>query len=198
MLRDIFATNAWSFTMTFFTVISSQFVETKYCPRYELYCDDQTWNSNSCCDHHLLGRQKMTDRKCRDQVSDQELSAKQNVTKHVIDPPTVWVLPLIISVVYVCWFELRFQSWVLVTETVTGKHCHSQKKIMIMLAPALSSTYQSEYGVGHKHSHVVFGMSWRTFIEYQQWASSNLGYVHCFRWCTSRDAQYILQHWPYE
>ena len=97
-----------------------------------------------------------------------------------------WVSHLIISVVYVSWFELRCQSWVLVTET---------EKIMIMLAPALSSTYQSEYGVGHKHSNVVFSMSWRAFIEYQQWASSYLGYVHCFRWRTSRDAQDILQHW---
>ena len=30
----------------------------------------------------------ITDTKCRDQVSDQELGAKQNITKHVIDPPT--------------------------------------------------------------------------------------------------------------
>ena len=30
----------------------------------------------------------ITDRKCRDQVSDQELGAKQNVTKDVIVPPT--------------------------------------------------------------------------------------------------------------
>ena len=27
---------------------------------------------------------------------------------YMIDPPTVWVSPLIISVVYVSWFELRF------------------------------------------------------------------------------------------
>ena len=27
------------------------------------------------------------DRKCRDQVSDKEFDAKQNVTKHVIEPP---------------------------------------------------------------------------------------------------------------
>ena len=31
----------------------------------------------------------ITDRKCRDQVSDQELGAKPNVIKHVIGPPTV-------------------------------------------------------------------------------------------------------------
>ena len=30
----------------------------------------------------------ITDIKCRDQVSDQELGATKNVTKHVIDPPT--------------------------------------------------------------------------------------------------------------
>ena len=46
--------------------------------------------------------------KCRNHVSDQELGANQNVTKHVISPPTVWVSPLIISVVYVIWFGLRF------------------------------------------------------------------------------------------
>ena len=130
--------------------------------------------------------------KCREQVTDQELSANQNVNKHVIDPPTVWVLSRIISVVYVIWFELRFQSWALMTETVPfGSTVDSQKKIMIMLAPALSLACQSEYGVGHKHSHVVFGMSWRTFIEYQQWASSYHGYVHCFRRWTNN----ILQHW---
>ena len=45
----------------------------------------------------------ITDRKChsRDQVSDLEWGAKQNVIKHVINPPTVWVLPPIVSVVYV-------------------------------------------------------------------------------------------------
>ena len=31
-------------------------------------------------------------KKCRNQVSDQELGAKQNVTKHVIGPPTVWII----------------------------------------------------------------------------------------------------------
>ena len=38
---------------------------------------------------------------CRDQVSDQKMGAKLNVTKHVIDPPTVRVSSLIISAVYV-------------------------------------------------------------------------------------------------
>ena len=41
-------------------------------------------------------------------MSDQELGANQNVTKHVPDPLTVWVSPLIISAVYVSWFEFRF------------------------------------------------------------------------------------------
>ena len=31
----------------------------------------------------------ITDRKCHDQVSDQEMGAKQNVSKHVVGPPTV-------------------------------------------------------------------------------------------------------------
>ena len=43
----------------------------------------------------------ITDRKYHDQVSIQELGAQQNVTKHVIDPPTVRVSSLIITVVYV-------------------------------------------------------------------------------------------------
>ena len=34
---------------------------------------------------------------CHDQVTDQELGAKQNVTKHLMVPTTVWVSPLIIT-----------------------------------------------------------------------------------------------------
>ena len=211
MFGDILATNAWSVTLSwlFFIMISSPIchwhrhdkfrLKRNPCQRHELHCDDQRWDSNSCCDHHMLGdiccghhipwpesakcwglivcvellvnhlvftvsdddhhditgdmrsvrvvpSNKMsmfsrcvwpdirsnhtqlesmsvlllgttiqvffnnfmiiTDKKCRDQVCDQV--AKQNITEHVIGPPTFWVSPLIISVVYVSWFELRF------------------------------------------------------------------------------------------
>ena len=59
----------------------------------------------------------ITDRKCHDQVSDQELGAKQIVTKHVIGPPTVWVSLLNVSVVYVGLTWASYQTWVLVIET---------------------------------------------------------------------------------
>ena len=39
---------------------------------------------------------------------------------------------------------------------------------MIMLAMTLSSACQSEYRVELKHLHVVFRLSKRSFIEYQQ------------------------------
>ena len=54
--------------------------------------------------HHIspMTIAMITDWKCRDQV----LGANKNVTKHVIDPPTVWVSPLIITVelVTLTWF----------------------------------------------------------------------------------------------
>ena len=30
-------------------------IEEEECQHHELYCDDQRWDSNSCCDHHMLG-----------------------------------------------------------------------------------------------------------------------------------------------
>ena len=85
-----------------------------------------------------------------------------------------------------------FQSWVLVTETVgLGSTVHSQKKSWLSACIKLSLSVRR---VWLKHSHVVFGMPWPNFIEYQQWASSHHGYVHCFRWWTSRDTHEILQH----
>ena len=77
--------------------------------------------------------------KCRDQVSGQKLGVKLNVTKHVIDSPTVWVSSLIISVVYVIWFQLRFshECWWLKQWHLAALFT-ARKKNMIMLAPALS------------------------------------------------------------
>ena len=59
----------------------------------------------------------ITDRKCRDQVSDQELSAKQNATKHGIGPPSSDHLSCIRELI------LSFVSVMSVDDTV-----HSQKK----------------------------------------------------------------------
>ena len=67
----------------------------------------------------------------------------------MIDSPTVSVSSLIISVVYV----IMMKSW-LCFRRHWAKAC------------------QSEYHVGLKNSHVVFSISWRTFIDYQRWASS--------------------------
>ena len=55
----------------------------------------------------------ITDIKCRDQLTDQELVA-QNVTKHVMVAPTVWISSLIITVelVTLIWFSFsRNLSW---------------------------------------------------------------------------------------
>ena len=93
--------------------------------------------------------------KCRDQVSDQKLGANQNVTKKVIDSPTVWVSSLIISVVYVImmksWLCLRRHWAKLVSQSIT-----LDSRIHMSCSAC------------------------RTFIDYQQWASSYHGYFHCF------------------
>ena len=55
----------------------------------------------------------ITEWKCRDQVTDQNMVA-HNVTKHVMVAPTVWVSPLIITVelVTLTWFCFsRNSSW---------------------------------------------------------------------------------------
>ena len=91
----------------------------------------------------------ITDRKCRDQVTNQELGTKQNVIKRVIGPPAGWVLPDHLRWVReLIWAP--FEYWWLKTMAF-GNTVDNQKKIMIMLAPALSSACQSEDCVGHCH-----------------------------------------------
>ena len=118
-------------------------------------------------------------KKSHDIITDQALVAK--------------ILPVIIAAVYVIWFELCFshewwwlKQWQLDTLFIARKsHDYACDGINLSLSVR----------VWLKHSPVAFGMSWRPLIEYQQWASSYHGYVHCYHWWTSRDAHDILQHW---
>ena len=101
----------------------------------------------------------ITDRKCHDHVSDQEMGVKQNVTKHVIGPPTVWVSPLIISVVYVSWFELRFnhECWWHSHDYACGGIKLSMSVTFSRLIQALACHYR--HVVTHFHQQWVSAMS---------------------------------------
>ena len=101
-------------------------------------------------------------RKC--QVSDQDLVV---CDMYVMGLPSVWVSPLIITVVFT-WADVNFVSAISVRDWNSGvwHHCSQPEKVMIRLATALSSACHSEYCVGLKHLHVAFGMSWRNSVEF--------------------------------